>query len=178
MKQFTDKQIAAQKRFAEAVKKHGGRLPKGSKIGGTSAPKKAATKRRRTTKKAATKRRRTTKKAAAPKRKRTTKKKAAPKKKAESEAKLGHFESKGRKWSQARKDAGGAARFNAAGVRIGGGFYMSKALREHDVGELGPRLVNNSMVFDPKADRVAQLGVRDEGSATPHNDKVLAKYAK
>ena len=174
MKQFTDKQIAAQKRFAEAVKKHGGRLPKGSKIGGTSAPKKAATKRRRTTKKAA-----------APKRKRTTKKKAAPKKKtapkkkkAESEAKLGHFESKGRKWSQARKDAGGAARFNAAGVCIGGGFYMSKALREHDVGELGPRLVNNSMVFDPKADRVAQLGVKDEGSATPHNDKVLAKYAK
>lgn len=108
MARFTAKQIAAQRKFAAAARYHGGRIPKGAKTGARRAVAKRATKKR----------------AAASK----PRKPRAPKKK------LLHFESKGRKWSQARKDAGGAARFNAAGKRIGG-VWMKKADRERDVGE-------------------------------------------
>lgn len=152
MARFTKKQIAAQRKFAAAARYHGGRIPKGAKTGARRAVAKRATKKR----------------AAAAK----PRKPRAPKKK------LLHFESKGRKWSQARKDAGGAARLDAAGNRIGGGVWMKKSLRERDVGEYGPRLANSSMVYDPKSDSVAQLGVRDVGTATPYNDAILAKYAK
>lgn len=129
MARFTKKQIAAQRKFAAAARYHGGRIPKGAKTGARRAVAKRATKKR----------------AAAAK----PRKPRAPKKK------LLHFESKGRKWSQARKDAGGAARFNKEGVRIGGGVWMKKELRERDVGPLGPRLENGAWDAKGSKDAVA-----------------------